>query len=71
MGIIKELVLIEKHIKVKDARLLNKITETGSKHQLYDILPHRRDYSSKRLGKRLPFIKVYESMFPDILLRKL
>ena len=34
VGIIKELVPIEKHIKVKDARLLHKMTKTGSKHQL-------------------------------------
>ena len=32
MGIIKEFVPIEEHIKVKDARLLNKITKSGSKH---------------------------------------
>ena len=51
MGIIKEFVQIEQRIKVKDARLLNNITKTGSKHQLYDILPHRRDYCSERLKK--------------------
>ena len=43
MGIIKELVPIENHIKVKDARLLHKMTKTGSKYQLYDVLPHRRN----------------------------
>ena len=37
MGIIKEFVPIEEHVKVKDARLLNNFTKTGSKHQLYDI----------------------------------
>ena len=70
MGIIKKFVPIEKHIKVKGVRLLNIITKTGSKHQLYDILPHRRDYCSKRLRKRPPTAKmavkkVYGSMFPD------
>ena len=56
MGIIKEFVHIEDYIKLKDARLLNNITKTDSKHQLYDILPHRRDYCSERLknGYRLP-----------------
>ena len=74
MVLIKEFVPIEEHIKVKDARLLNNISKTGSKHQLYDILPHRQDYCSKRLKKRLPTTevaveKVYGSMFPDKLLR--
>ena len=75
IGIKKEFVPIEEHIKVKDARLLNKITRTGSKHQLYDILPHGRDYCSERLKKRLPTAevavkKVYGSMFHDRLSRK-
>ena len=75
MGIIKELVPIKKHIKVKDARLLHKMTKTGSKHQLYDVLPHRCDYCSERLSKGLPTAKkavkkVYESMFPDRFLMK-
>ena len=65
MGFIKEFVPIEQHIKVKDARLLNNITKTGSKHRLYDILPHRRDYCSEVAVK-----KVYGSMFPERLLRK-
>ena len=70
MGIIKEFVPIEEHIKVKDARLLNKTLKPGSKHQLYDILQHRRDYCSKRLRKRLPTVKkVYGSLIPDRLLR--
>ena len=58
MGIIKEFVPIGEHIKVKDARLLNNITKTGSKHQLYDILPQRRDYCSERSRKRLPTAEV-------------
>ena len=75
MGIIKEFVPIGEHIKVKDARLLNNITKTGSKHQLYDILPHRRDYCSERSRIRLPTAEVatkktYGSMFPERLLRK-
>ena len=75
MSIIKEFARIEEHIKVKDARLLNIITKTGSKHQLYDILPHRRDYCFERSRKRLPTAdvavkKVYVSMFPDRLLWK-
>ena len=74
MGIIKEFVPIEEHIKVKTARLLNNISKPGSKHQLYDIVPHRRDYWSERLRKRLPTAevavkKVYGSMFPDRILR--
>ena len=48
MGIMKEFIPIGEHIKFKDARLLNNITKTGSKHQLYDILPHRRGYCSER-----------------------
>ena len=47
MGIINEFVLIEEHTKVKDARLLYNITKIGSKHQLFDVLPHRRDYFPK------------------------
>ena len=70
MGIIKEFVPIGEHIKVKDARLLNNITTTGSMHQLYDILPHRRDYCSERSRKRLPTAEVATknmsgSMFPE------
>ena len=52
MGIIKEFVPIEEHIKFKDARFLNNITKTGSKHQLYDILPHRRDNCSEVAVKK-------------------
>ena len=75
MGFIKGFVPIEEHIKAKDARLLitkkillNNIPKTGSKYQLYDILPHKCDYFSESLRKWQPTAevavkKVYGSMF--------